>query len=248
MDLTKALKNSFTELGERAYAGCYYTYSDFLTVAEQDILLSLRLPVRVSLNGGYEGAERRIAVFGSEEDFGYSEPSPIAYVKAEPISQKYAEPLTHRDCLGSVTGLGLRRDVTGDILISGGAAYIICLDSIADFIAENLTKIRHTDVRCTRIDSLPPISVSLPDESTVFVSSERADALVSAVYALSRSESERLFSQKLVFADARLVGDPDARIKPGSTVSVRGHGRFIYEGIARTTKKGRFCVTVRAYK
>lgn len=247
MDLQKALQNSFSELAGKAADG-YYTYSDFLTLAEQDVLLSMRLPVRVTLWGGYEGAERRIAIFGSKEEMGYSEPPPIAYIKAEPLSQKFAEPLAHRDCLGAVTGLGLRRDVTGDILVSDGAAYIVCLDSIADFIVENLTKIRHTDVSCCRIGELPPLSVSLPDAKAVFVPSERADALVSAVFGISRSESERLFRQKLVFADSKLVPDPDARMRAGCIVSVRGHGRFIYEGISKTTKKGRLCVSVRLYK
>lgn len=247
MDEERALRNNFSELAARADNGSYYTYSDFLALAEQDILLGMRLPVPVSLCGGYDGAERRVAVFGSEDDLGYPPEPPLAFIKIEPLSPRFAEPLTHRDYLGSILGLGLERDVTGDILPSDGAAYIICLDQTADFIAENLTKVRHTDVKCTRLDVLPDVTVPKPQEMSVFAASERADAICAAVFGLSRSESEQLFARKLIFVNARLTEAPDARLAPGATVSARGHGKFIYCGIEKTTRKGRLCVTVKKY-
>lgn len=247
MDAERALRNNFAELAARASDGSYYTYSDFLTLAEQDTLLGMRLPVPVALCGGYEGAERRIAVFGSEDDFGYPPEPPLAFIKIEPLSPKFAEALTHRDYLGSILGLGLERDVTGDILPADGASYLVCLDTAADFIAENLTKVRHTDVRCTRIDTLPAISLPTPQQTNVFAASERADAICAAVFGLSRSESEQLFARKLIFVNARLTEAPDARLAPGAVVSVRGHGKFIYCGIEKTTRKGRLCVTVKKY-
>ena len=83
---------------------------------------------------------------------------------------------------------------------------------------------------------------------TVFSSSERADAVVAAVLNISRNESEKLFSQKLVFSDSKLIEKPDMTLKEGSIVSVRGHGRFLYCGISKTTKKGRFCIKIQMYK
>ena len=247
MDEERALKNSFSELAARAYDGSYYTYSRFLTLAEQDTLLGMTFPISVSLDGGYDGAERRIAVFGSEDDLGYAAEPPLAFIEIAPVSEKFAEPLTHRDHLGSVLGLGLDRSVTGDIQVCGSTAYAVCLDEIADFIIENLKKVRHTDVKCRRLDALPPITVKLPDESTVIAASERADAIVAAVFGLSRSESERFFAAGTVFADARLVTSPDACLRPGCTVSVRGKGKFIYTGISGGTRKGRLRLTVRIY-
>ena len=247
MDEERALRNSFAELAARAAEGSYYTYSDFLTLAEQDTLQSMQLPTAFTLTGGYDGAERRIAVFGSEQKFGYHPEPPLAYIRIAVRAPRFAEPLSHRDYLGSILGLGLERDVTGDILPAENEAYLICLDTVADFIAESLVKVRHTDVECTRISELPPVSVPEPVECTVFAASERADALCAAVWGLSRSESESLFSAKLVFADARLVTAPDARLRPGASVSVRGHGKFIYCGISKTTRKGRLCVNIKKY-
>lgn len=251
MDQESILRGLFADLRARATNGFYYTYSNFLTLAEQDLLLSMKSSpgdVARTLCGGYDTAERRIAVFGSEADFGYTEPPPIAYLCAEPKAPKFAEELTHRDVLGSILALGIERDVTGDIIISDNCAYIICLDHIAELIASDLTRIKHTDVICRRIDDLPKISIPSPPTKNFFAASERADVLISAVYGISRSESERLFSQKLVFENSRAISSSDAKLKPGSIISVRGKGRFLYEGVSGTTKKGRLIVLIKVYK
>lgn len=248
MDSEKIFKDHMTDLASRASRGGYYTYSDFLSLAEQDTLLKTKTEVSFSFYGGYENSERKIAVFGSEDDFGYSEEAPIACIQVTPLSQKYADALSHRDFLGSVTGLGIKRDVTGDIIIHENTAYIFCLESISDFIIENLKKVKHTDVKCNRVYSLPEEIESHKEDMTVFSSSERADAVVAAVLNISRNESEKLFSQKLIFSDSKLIEKPDMTLKEGSIVSVRGHGRFLYCGISKTTKKGRFCIKIQMYK
>ncbi|MBQ8403017.1 MAG: hypothetical protein IJX55_01155 [Clostridia bacterium] len=247
MENDKILQNHFLDLAEKAGGG-YYTYSSFLSLAEQDLLLKTKTGISTSLFGGYENAERKIAVFGSEEDFGYTEEAPIVCLKIEPRMQKYADALSHRDFLGSVIGLGLERDVTGDIIIHENVGYMFCLENIADFIAENLTKVRRTDVKCTRVPSLPTETLALPEERAFFVASERLDGVVSAIFSLSRSESQKLFGQKLVFINSKLCENPDAHIPEGATVSVRGYGRFIYSGVAKTTKKGRLCINARIYR
>ncbi len=248
MENDKILQNHFIDLASRARDGSYYTYSNFLTLAEQDLLFKTKTDTHASLRGGYENAERKLAVFGSIDDFGYEEYPPIVCVKIEPLMQKYADVLSHRDFLGSVVGLGLERDVTGDILIHENVGYMFCLDSIAPFIIENLTKVRRTEVKCSLVPAPPTETLTLPDEKAFFVASERLDAVISAVFNLSRSESTKLFGQKLVFCDSKLCENPDRTIAEGGIVSVRGYGRFMYCGIAKTTKKGRLCINARVYQ
>ena len=246
MENYKILQNHFRDLAEKSASGCYYTYSSFLSLAEQDLLL--RAGYGASLFGGYADAERKIAVFGSEDLLGYTEEPPIVCLKMEPLMQKYADALTHRDFLGSVIGLGLERDVTGDIIIHENVGYMFCLENIADFIAENLTKVRRTDVKCTRVPSPPTESIAPPEERAFFVASERIDAVIAAIYGFSRSESQKLFGQKLVFINSKLCENTDMHIPENATVSVRGHGRFIYCGISKTTRKGRLCINARVYR
>lgn len=248
MENDKILQNHFLDLAVRAREGSYYTYSNFLTLAEQDLLLKTKTDISSALIGGYKNAERKLAVFGSVDDFGYEENPPIVCVKIEPLMQKYADMLSHRDFLGSVTGLGLERDVTGDIIIHENVGYMFCLESIAPFIIENLIKVRKTEVKCSIVPEPPAETIELPEESAFFVASERLDAVIAAVFNFSRSESQRLFGQKLVFCDSKLCENSDRTISEGSIISIRGQGRFMYCGVAKTTKKGRFCIKARVYK
>ncbi len=248
MENDKILQDHLTDLSARAKEGSYYTYSGFLSLAEQDLLLKTKTDIKYKLIGGYENAERKLAAFGSKEDFGYEEETPIVCIKIEPLMQKYADALSHRDFLGSVIGLGLERAVTGDIIVHENIGYMFCLESIAPFITENLKKVRRTDVKCSVVSSLPTETVKIPEESTFFVASERLDAVIAAVFNISRSESQKLFDKELVFCNSNLCENADRQIQDGGVVSVRGYGRFIYCGIEKTTKKGRLCIKARVYK
>ena len=178
------------------------------------------------------------------EGAGYE--SAVACLQAAPASARFAEELGHRDCLGALMSLGIRREVLGDIVPQEGKLYIFCLRSIAPYIAENLTQIRRTSVRVS-IAAAPPEPPPPPPESGVVVASERLDALVAAVYNLSRAEAQRLFERELVLVNSLPARGGAAPVKPGDVVSVRGHGRFEYCGAQRETRKGRLRVGVRIY-
>lgn len=247
MENEALLKNRLNELARRAEGRGQWVFSEFLTPAEQDVLLRLRVPCPFTLFGGLESSERRVACFGSEELCGYVEAPPVVCLKLEPVSQKFADVLTHRDFLGSLMALGIRREVLGDIEISDNVGYLFCLESIAGFICESLTSVRRTTVSVSR--SEPPEKLSAPPPlSELVVASERLDAAVAAVYRLSRAQAQELIAKEQVFLSGRLVSSPSASLEPGTMVSVRHYGRFLYEGIARETKKGRLRVMVRVYK
>lgn len=246
MENENLLKNRFTELSKRAYDRGIWTFSEFLSLAEQDLLLRLRLPSPVSLEGGFDGAERRLAVFGSEELCGYVEAAPIVCVRISPVNDKFADDLTHRDFLGSLMALGVRREVLGDIAIKENRGYLFCLDTIADYLCRNLCSVRRTTVKC-EICEVPEIVTEKPPVKNLVVASERLDAVVSAVYRLSRSESQGLVHDGKVYLNGRQVISASAEIPDGTAISVRGFGRFVYEGIERETRRGRLGVLVRIY-
>lgn len=239
----KKIVKRLTELSDRAMMRGVGTYSEFLTLAEQGLLPQVGSADGYSLIGGWEGAERRIACFGG----GAASPAPIACLRIAPLSAKFAEELGHRDYLGALMSLGLRREVLGDILLSAGDAYLFCLDSISSFITAELTQIRHTAVRCEPVNALPETAVPKPDEREVVVSSVRLDALVSSVWNLSRAEGQALIAQGKVFINGRETAGVSGVPAEGEIISVRGYGRFQYVGIARETKKGRIRVSVRVY-
>ncbi len=247
-DSEQLLKKRFEELSSRSFAKGIWVYSDFLTVAEQSALLTMRLPSPVTLNGGFEGAERRIACFGSEESCGYEAYPPYTCIKIEPVRQKFADELHHRDFFGSVMALGIKREVLGDIIVYENCGYLFCLEGIAEYICENLTGVRRTSVKCIAVSSPPVASVALPDEEEFVIASPRVDAVAAAVYKLSRSTAKELVEKGLVSINSVVTLNADTLLEPHDTVSVRGSGRFIFEGELRQTKKGRLRAGIRVYR
>lgn len=242
------LKKRFEELASRSRNKGIWVFSDFLSTAQQSVLMSMRLPYRFELNGGYDGAERRVACFGSVDDCGYECTPDFVCIKIEPVAQKFADELTHRDFFGSVMALGLKREVLGDIIVYGNSGYLFCKEEISGYICENLTSVKRTTVSCAEVTAPPVESVALPEISEVIIASERLDALVSAVYNLSRNTAKELIEQGRVSVNSVTTLRADLFLEEHDTVSVRGSGRFIFEGILRKTKKDRLRAAVRVYK
>lgn len=247
MDEEKLLTDRFRELSQRAETRNCRTFSEFLSLSEQGILQRAPLASSFSLVGGYDSAERRIAVFTGSDCY-YEEEPPIRCVEMKPLSQKFADALSHRDFLGSLMALGIRRELLGDILIHENVGYLFCLASISDFLIASLTKVRHTDVVCSVVDAPPSATTVLPDPTRIVVSSERLDALIAAAFKLSRSEAQELFKKEKVFVNGKLIQCDSDSPKSNEIVSVRGLGRFLYEGVSGETKKGRLTASVRIFK
>jgi RNA-binding protein YlmH len=148
------LKRRFAELSQRAYSSGVPVYTAFLNIAEQALLQSLRLPAcPYALWGGAEGCERRVARFSLREaDDGEW---PIKCLLIEPRGKKFSEALTHRDFLGAVLALGIERGTVGDIVVREKSAYLLCLEGVARFIADNLGEVRRTAVY---VNEAPPSS------------------------------------------------------------------------------------------
>lgn len=66
---------------------------------------------------------------------------PLCFVKIAPKNKKFAAAMSHRDILGSLMGLGLRRETLGDIIVGEKDGTVVCLKKVADFIVENLTSV-----------------------------------------------------------------------------------------------------------
>lgn len=237
-------KKRLSELARRAEKRGIPVESDFLTPAEQLELTRMRCEPYV-FDGGYEQAERRCAVFlpwdGCEWESG------IVCLEIAPSNEKFAEPLTHRDYLGALMALGIKRETMGDIVIQGKRAYLFCLDSIAPYITGQLEEVRRTRVKAIVVEPETIEPPEPPKETSVNVQSARLDSLVAAVYKLSRGEAQKLFERELVLVNSLPPKSPGMPAKEGDVISVRGHGRFAFVAEAGETRKGRVKALVRIY-
>lgn len=245
-----ALEKRFAELFRRYDAQGSYLFSNFLDLAALNVLQRAlpHLPrVPYTLFGGAEGCERKMLRLGSPEECGYEEPFPIACLRIAPASAKFAEALTHRDFLGALMNLGFERELLGDIVVRPEAAYLFCVERIAPYVAQSLSQVRRTTVRCQPLPQLPQGALYQLERRVVQLASVRSDALIAHLYKLSRSDAQSLFAQGRVFVDGRECRDTGYTPKAGEILSVRGFGRFRYVGVDSLSKKGKSNTAVEVF-
>lgn len=242
------LRRRFIELSERAKTCRSLFYSDFLTLSEQQVLFSALPEKDFFLVGGFEDAERKLAVFGADSLEEAEETAPCVLLAIAPKAQKFADALTHRDFLGSLLALGMRREMLGDIVIAENSGYVFCKTKMADYIIENLERVRHTSVTVREIPSLPSSAVKVPEEDVLLAASARLDALLAAAFHLSRKDAQSLVLSGKVFLNGKEATRTDYTVADGTIVSARGSGRFKLLEQIGTTKKGKCRFSVLLYR
>ncbi|MCR4740760.1 MAG: RNA-binding protein [Lachnospiraceae bacterium] len=160
---------------------------------------------------------------------------------------RFSDDLDHRDFLGALMSLGIKREMLGDIFVKGNEACVFCKDSLADFISENLTRIKHTTVTANVTDDVNDITGPELEDKIIQVSSVRIDAVISRVYNLSRQEALMLFPGGLVYLNGRQCTENARLLKAEDVVSVRGKGRFEFSRETGLSRKGKINCKVRIY-
>ncbi|WML56853.1 RNA-binding protein [Neobacillus sp. PS2-9] len=220
--------------------------TDFLDPREQHILKLLigeNNDVKVQLFGGsLEGERKRAFIYPDyltvmEEDFQitlFEVHYPTKFVTLE-----------HRQVLGTLMSLGLKRGKFGDILMKDGQVQFFAAKEISTYIQTNIESIGKAGVRLveTAIDN--QISADkLWEENDLTVSSLRLDTVISGIYHLSRQKSQTFIQQGLVKVNWTLTENPSFECEEGDMISVRGYGRSKIIRIEGKTKKDKWRMIV----
>ncbi len=200
--------------------------------------------VNYSIFGGYEDSEYSIlAVYPDYiEGIELSEfPISMGVIKTKGDMDK----ITHRDVLGSIMGLGISRDIIGDIIILDDRIQVMLLNEMSDYLFSSLNKIGRQNIEI-RIMPTSEFKAKRVEYKSIYttVKTLRVDALISAAYGLSRSKSSDLIKGKKVKVQYRYINSISKELSEGDMVSVRGYGRFILSEVASKTKKDRVRVTI----
>jgi len=233
-------KKRFEELAAKSYNQNHFTFTSFLTEAELSEFYQIKHISQsdYTVFGGHENADRVMIRFGNPESFGYSEDFPIKCIIIEPLSKKFSETLTHRDFLGCIMNLGIKRSEIGDIIVEENAAYVFCTEKMSDYICGEITRVKHTVVSCSVTENIPGEISGKTTLLEVQVSSERIDGTISKIFHMSRGSCSELFREKKIFVNGKSCENSSYILKEGDKVSVRGFGKFIFSGIKGFTRKG----------
>ncbi len=221
---------------------CFLGFLDLREqAAARKILTAIVDEDRFAFFGGYAEAERCVLsvspAFLPAEEYEY----PLRTVAFRYRTQKE---LTHRDVLGTLMSVGIRRDAIGDILCGKGLAVVFLRSDITDYVCEQIDRIGGEGVRViVDYDGELPITVeyeSLHDT----IASPRLDSIVKVLARCSREKAAELIRLGLVSIDHRPVESVSVSVATNATISVRGYGRYIIRQIGPETKKGRLLLLV----
>lgn len=226
------------------------THTGFLSPAEAisvEQLLEQSVPVNHVFVGGYDGAERRRCVFlpswQEAEDIELSEL--VCAVRASWFAQ---HTLTHRDFLGSLMGLGIKRETIGDILVSEGSCDILLSPELQFFVTENLEYAGHEKLKVETL-SLDNLHFPQPKIKVVkdTVPSLRLDAVAAAGFNISRSKLTDYIHSGKVTVNWQTVTRSDFTIAEGDLLACRGLGKCRLAEVGRVSRKGRLNITVERF-
>lgn len=244
----KLLGRRLMDLAGRCDRTGWYTYTDFLSPAEQAfcslILPSFRVPY--AFIGGYEGAERACLVFYP----GYLEP-PAADGEDYPIAAlavSHSVPLTHRDFLGAALGLGLERDAVGDILVGERKTVLLVTEGIAPFLLTELSSVGRVGVKVCRIspaDITPPeVKFELIKDT---VASLRFDSVVATAFRVSRETAQKAIRAGAVRLNHLEQLSASATVSEGDILAFRGKGKAVLDTVGNESRKGRIWIEIKRY-
>lgn len=247
------------DLIERSDRIGYPVYSDFLDGGQRLIAESLSLPpqVRMMFIGGYQDAERVVAAFYPaffmydiqngipDKDMEHPVIALEIHIKGAKFVHKQPG---HRDYLGALMGLGIKRETMGDILVHEEGAVLITLENVAPYIIENLTSVGSADVSVQEIP-LENVGQYIPDgqEKVIDVSSSRLDAVISKTFNCGRSEALQWVRGGRVHLNWKEMLQNDRTIKAGDLISVRGKGRIRVLEEVGTTRSGRIKLRIEKF-
>ena len=241
------VKNRVLELANRSYEKNMFVFSDFLNFTELSEANTCKINfVEIESEGGASFAERKMLRFGNEFFHGNSD-YPLAIIKVTPKLDKFADVISHRDCLGAIMNLGIVREKIGDIFVNGKLAFIIAEKKIAEYIVSNLTKIKRNSIKCSMVDSVSDEFTPKCEIVKVSVSSPRIDSVVAKLFNLSREDSLELFRKKKIFLDGVVIENNSKSLLGDEVVSVRGFGKFKFVGECGVSKKGKKYIELEKY-
>ncbi len=220
----------------------------FLTPAERYALThepALR-EANMVFHGGYPDAERTMAFFlpdWMEEDA----LELTEYLRALRLRAFFGEP-GHRDYMGAILGMGVGREWVGDILVDGPEAIVLCQPSVLRHLL-SIEKVGRYGVRAEEIAlSEIPVREKHTEERRFTVMSPRLDAVAAGLFHLSRTECARQIALGALSLNYTECLKPDAPVREGDVLSLRGTGKGRVAEIGGSSRKGRLFVTAELYK
>lgn len=204
--------------------------------------------------GGYREAGRTAAVFVPKffavtdiDSFFLENPDECPFCLIRIDKDRFTA-LSHRDYLGALMALGIKREMLGDLLVDDDGCFVPCVKSVKRFITEQLDSVGRASVKAKEASFSEIAKTEAKSEEFIsFVSSLRLDNAVSAAFSVSRTKASEAIDKGLVFVNSVQTFKPDFRLSENCTLVLRGKGKAVIEEVLGESKKGRLRIKIKKY-
>ena len=230
-------------------------YTDFLDMYQISLVENFLKKIKFEnykLYGGYEDAERKILIIYPEK---YNDnmleknyPKILKVVRVT-LGEEEQGKYSHRNYLGGIVKLGLKREKVGDILVADVGADIIAMEEFSEILKKelpSLTRFENSKVEIIDLKDLRKKEISIEDVK-IIVPSLRLDNIVSDLARTSRSKAAQIIAQERVFVNGQNETKLSKQIKLHDVITIRGKGRFVIKEFDGTTRSGRTVIVVQKY-
>ena len=230
-------------------------YTDFLDMYQVSLVENFLRKIQFQnfrLYGGYEDAERKVLItFPEKFDDNMLEKNYDKILKVVRIQLPEEEKgkYSHRNYLGGIVKLGLKREKVGDILVGEDGADIIALSEFAEVLKTqlpSLTRFENANIELEDIQNVRKLELQV-EEISIIVPSLRLDNIVSDLARTSRSKASEIITQERVFINGQNETKNSKQVKLGDIITIRGKGRFVIKAFTGTTRSGRTVVLIEKY-
>ncbi len=225
---------------ERSYSPRFSQFMDerSLGICEQALRAEKQSYIT---DGGYHDAQRRIICLLPDAEEYYASPfTPVVF------NYREADKPTHRDFLGSLMSLEIKRDMIGDILVGDKRTVVFIINTVLPLINE-ITKIGKVGVSVSFDFCDGDIPEQQFDEIRSTVASLRLDAVVSTAFRISREKAQELIKAKGVLINHAETFDVSRRVEEGDSFSIRGFGKAMLSEVGGQSKKDRIFITIKKF-
>lgn len=230
-------------------------YTDFLDMYQIALVKIFLKKIEFKnyvLFGGFEDSERNVLIIFPEKynismiEKNYSKIiKVIRVVLNDDDKGKYS----HRNYLGGIIKVGMKREKVGDILVFDDGADILVKEESVETLKQELGTLNRFDGAKFEIVELEHLreQVIKVEELSIIVPSLRLDNFVSDLAKTSRSKAVQIIDSERVFINGQNEIKVSKQVKLGDVITIRGKGRFVVKEFSGTTRSGRTVVKVEKY-
>ncbi len=194
--------------------------------------------------GGCENTVRKVLGVFPDYMSPHESEFPITPVTAE-FKSEYS--LSHRDFLGSLMALQIKREAVGDIVVGGGKAVVFLLSKIAPVVLSELTMVGRVGIMLSEGIG----NFQMPEQrfQSIIgsVSSVRLDSVTALLTGISREKSAALIKSGGVNLNYREELSVSRTLCDGDIISIKKHGKYIFRGAEGITKKNKLRIACDKY-